>query len=238
MSTTSPLIGPAARRERGRLEMQASIIDAARQIVASSGVEGLTIRGVAKALGYSPGALYEYFDSKEAILTSLYFEGSNGLGGAMERAVADLPADTSTVTAIQMLGRAYRRFALEHADLYKLIFGGSHVPKRPPTDRSDDDGAGGFGTLVRLVHQGIADGTLSSAAPPMSLAFALWSSVHGFVSLEIGDFIRRYDQPGDLVEGTAATRDMRDAMFESVLAMSLFGLVQPDRDHGRSPPVT
>ncbi len=63
--------GTSERRERGRREMVEAIVREAGSIVATSGTDALTIRAVADALEYSPGALYEYFDSEEAILLAL-----------------------------------------------------------------------------------------------------------------------------------------------------------------------
>lgn len=228
MSSSPQLTGPAARRERGRLEMQASIIDVAQRIVAADGVDGLTIRGVAKALGYSPGALYEYFDSKEAILNRLYFEGTDSLGGASARALADLPADASTMTALQTLGRAYRAFALDHADLYQLVFSGTYGPKDAPEADDPGDHEGGFGSLVRVVRRGRDDGTFRLDIPEMAIVFAAWAAVHGFVSLELGGMITGADQPAIPVDPATDARAARDALFETVLDMALFGFVRAE----------
>ena len=86
MLTNHVRTGASDRRERGRQEMRAAILEAAGDLVEVDGIDGLTIRAVAQAVGYSPGALYEYFDSKEAILKALYFGGADGLGAHCERA--------------------------------------------------------------------------------------------------------------------------------------------------------
>ena len=47
------------------------VLDAARAVFAEVGVSGANIREIAKRAGYTPGAIYSYFDSKEAIYAAL-----------------------------------------------------------------------------------------------------------------------------------------------------------------------
>lgn len=215
------ITGALARRERGRQEMRGAILDAAGRIVAADGVEGLTIRAVAQAVGYSPGALYEYFDSKEAILTSLYFDGADGLGAQCERAVVGLSSTRNSIEALGALGHAYRTYALDHAELYRLVFGGFRSPPAPDIACPGDQ-RGGFGTLVRLATRGVEEGALVDLAPEI-IATAAWSAVHGFVSLEIAGQITGADNPGD--PPPADARERRDRLFDEVLRMVMHGFL-------------
>lgn len=51
------------------------IIEAARTIISEHGIQGATIRGIAEQAGVSTGAIYHYYDSKEAILYDVMDEG-------------------------------------------------------------------------------------------------------------------------------------------------------------------
>ncbi|MET3494563.1 TetR/AcrR family transcriptional regulator [Variovorax boronicumulans] len=53
---------------------RALVLDAARTVFAEAGIEGASIREIAKKAGYTPGAIYSYFDSKEAIYAALLDE--------------------------------------------------------------------------------------------------------------------------------------------------------------------
>lgn len=222
MLNKTALTGAKARRERGREEMRTAIVDSATRMVAERGVEGLTIRGVAQDLGYSPGALYEYFDSKELLLCSLYFEGTDGLGVHCERAIDRLPETSTTFEAMAQIGRAYREFALEHAELYRLTFFGLKTPPDPPEVDGPEENAGGFGVAVELVKQGIAEGSLVDMPAPV-IATSMWAAVHGFVSLEIGGHVTGSDGPGMPAPSPEEGRAKRDQMFEAVLRMVLHG---------------
>ncbi len=225
MLTTKRLTGASARRERGRQEMRTAILAAAADIFEKEGIDGLTIRAVAQAVGYSPGAMYEYFDSKEAILTALYFGGTDGLGGFCERAVAALPPDATAIEGIVALGHAYRAYALDHPDLYRLVFGGFKKPPRTRPDDCDDDDSGGFDTLGAIAARGVADGELEDL-PPEVIAITAWAAVHGFVSLEVTSHITGGEGPGVPPSSPEAGRQTRDYLFEAHLRTTLFGLVK------------
>lgn len=227
MITQKRVSGAAARRATNREHMQAAILDTARSIVTDNGTNALTIRGVAQALSYSPGAIYEYFESKEEILTCLYFEGATGLGGQMEQAIAALPAGTSAVDGMMVLARAYRAHALANRELYHLVFGGvMDTPEAPPIDAAEKQ-AGGFGTLIRLATQGVAEGSLVDIPTPL-IAHAAWAAVHGFVSLELQGHIVGVGAPGMPAPTDEVGLRQRDRIFETVIRMMLFGLVTDD----------
>lgn len=66
------------QRQQRQLAMsdtrRALVLDAARSVFAERGVEGASIREIARRAGYTPGAIYSYFDSKEAIYAALLAE--------------------------------------------------------------------------------------------------------------------------------------------------------------------
>ena len=50
---------------------RALMLDAARVVFEKLGIEGASIREIAKQAGYTPGAIYSYFENKEAIYGAL-----------------------------------------------------------------------------------------------------------------------------------------------------------------------
>src|SRR5262245_52695197 len=82
------ITGAAARREKGRQEMRGAILAEARRLLTEQGAEAVSMRAIARAIGYTPGALYEYFPAKEDVFHALYFEGTDGLAGRMDAARA------------------------------------------------------------------------------------------------------------------------------------------------------
>ena len=73
-------------KARHREEVRALMLAASREIVLAEGIDALTIRRVAKAIGYCGGSIYSYFDSREAIAMELVHEGFERMGEFMARA--------------------------------------------------------------------------------------------------------------------------------------------------------
>jgi len=78
------------QRQQRQLAMsdtrRALVLDAARSVFAEKGVEGASIREIARKAGYTPGAIYSYFDSKEAIYAALLAESLERLNAEVTAA--------------------------------------------------------------------------------------------------------------------------------------------------------
>ncbi|CAN5795330.1 hypothetical protein BH11PSE13_BH11PSE13_07910 [soil metagenome] len=62
---------------------RALVLDAARAVFSEAGIEGASIREIAKRAGYTPGAIYSYFESKEAVYAALLDESLTRLQAAV-----------------------------------------------------------------------------------------------------------------------------------------------------------
>jgi AcrR family transcriptional regulator len=69
---------------------RAHVLDAAREAFVELGLEGASLREIARRAGYTPGALYSYFQSKEEVYGALLGESLDRLQAAV--AVAPAPA--------------------------------------------------------------------------------------------------------------------------------------------------
>jgi AcrR family transcriptional regulator len=104
------------------------ILNAAKQIFASEGLEGASLRAIAVRAGYTPAALYFHFESKEAIYAEVLKASLASLGAAVDQAVAQ------TRTAAQRLKAAamsFFRFYAENPrdlDLGFYLFRGGMKP--------------------------------------------------------------------------------------------------------------
>ena len=81
-------------RERRRLESTERIVEAAADLIRRDGYGALTMQRLATKLGYAVGALYRYFDSKDALLVAV-------LGRALDRLRDDLLETRERVEASQ-----------------------------------------------------------------------------------------------------------------------------------------
>lgn len=207
--------GAQARREKNRAEMKQAVLDAAQKLVGEKGIEGLSLRGIARELGYSPAALYEYFESLDDIVLSLYYEGTDGLTTVLAEVCESQPEDTDSLSMLIKLGTAFRAHALQAPELYRFTYNVMKQPKEP--EASDDPLEGGLGSILRVVHRGIEAGELRDVEP-FVIVFALWTGVHGFVSLEVSDHFSWLRETGlTEVEGQEAISALYQQIMLGVL---------------------
>ena len=76
----------AARQQAQTDSRRALMLDAARVVFDKLGIEGASIREIAKQAGYTPGAIYSYFENKEAIYGALLAESLERLNAAVDAA--------------------------------------------------------------------------------------------------------------------------------------------------------
>ena len=145
----------------------------------AEGFERTTMRRIAEEVEYAPGALYQYFEDKDAILYALHQEGFDRLY-SMETAL-DSVADP--LDRLYRLGLTYMRFGLDNPEFYSLMFIEPGTSKKMP-EGGWPEGVRTFDYCLRTVEAAIAAGKFPKADPRVA-AFAMWSMVHGLVSLLI-----------------------------------------------------
>ncbi|MEA2511919.1 MAG: hypothetical protein QOJ59_1406 [Thermomicrobiales bacterium] len=179
----APTVG-GKRRERLRAQMRQEILDAARRILREQGIKELSMRGLAAAVGVTAPTLYDYFANKEGVLDALFLEGTDRLLRAFQDAVA---ANEPGLPQLRAIGIAYRTFAHEEPDLFQLIFGRVDRVYRPAEDVKSH-AAALFEILVAAIQEAIDAGQVRSV-DATAAAISAWAAVHGFVTLEINEFL-------------------------------------------------
>jgi len=181
-------------REQRHQRTRDAILDAARRILHEEGVEGLSMRAIAQRIEYSPAGLYEYFDSKEAIIGAVCQQGFVRLDRQLGTVDPALPA-------LEMLAascRNYLRFAADNPDFYMLMF--TNAPLTGITavskTRSLEDillTNPSFLALHRAVERCVQEGIFhvpqDSRLFLMSMTF--WEILHGGAMLAIANHMER-----------------------------------------------
>lgn len=171
------------RREREKQEVRQGILTAAREIARQEGWQSVTIRKVAERIEYSPPTIYEYFESKEDILTELLREGFRQLAAAL-KAVREVTKDPEQ--RLLNMVEAYWNFAMSNPELYQVMCGLGGVPfdclEKPPAARESF-----VTTQEALVDWAQANGV---DIPDIEGAVEIMRSlVHGLISLTMVDRI-------------------------------------------------
>ena len=111
-------------REVRREASERAILDAALELFAAHGYEQTSIRKIATKVGYSPGAIYSYFSSKEEIFLTLAEDGVRALN---EGDTANEPSDDALEDVRTTMWRIYE-FSKEQPNMFALVFIERHVP--------------------------------------------------------------------------------------------------------------
>ena len=80
------MVSPHERKQAQKAFNRDRILTAAKEVFAEKGLEGASIRGIAKACGYTPGAIYFYFESKEEIYAAMLTDVLERMVQAMRNA--------------------------------------------------------------------------------------------------------------------------------------------------------
>jgi len=160
-----------------RSDTRTAILEAARDLLAETGLEALSMRTVARRVGVSATAIYHYFENKDALVRSVVQTGYQRMEDYLERATRPLPIGSRE--RLQALGEAYVRFALENREYFKVLF---TLEMRRPQRLEDSPEGGGYRLLLETVAQAIHSGAIRRADPEL-VAFHLWAYVHGLVNL-------------------------------------------------------
>lgn len=80
-------------------------------LIADAGLAGLSMTKLADAVTYTPGALYRYFPSKDALLSQLVVRTLADVRLHGARVLSLLPASASPLARVVALSLAYRAFA-------------------------------------------------------------------------------------------------------------------------------
>ncbi|GAA5106194.1 TetR/AcrR family transcriptional regulator [Haloechinothrix salitolerans] len=110
----------ASRSDRQVLDTSSQIKRAARGLLVEHGVEGVTLRAIARKLGLTAPALYRYYRSHSQLLEQLRGEISVELAEELSEDVARLPDDG--IGQFFAVCRGFRRWALAHPHEFTLVF--------------------------------------------------------------------------------------------------------------------
>jgi AcrR family transcriptional regulator len=109
-------VNKVAQRREAKI---ASIIVAAWSLARNDGIQGLSLRALAKRVGMREPSLYAYFDSKNALYDAMFADGNRQLLARMDS--LELPAADSRAALKVVLG-AFADFAVEDPARNSLLF--------------------------------------------------------------------------------------------------------------------
>ncbi|NMO36782.1 TetR/AcrR family transcriptional regulator [Streptomyces sp. GMY01] len=162
--------------DEGSRALRDRLVDVGAELLATEGVQALTLREIARRAGVSHGAPRRYFPTHLELLSAIARRGFVELAARVEEArdaLGDGGADPRAQVAA--LGRVYLEFATRERGMYELMFRhdlleSGHLGLR-------DTSLPLFGVLVDLV------GRVRPDADARVVAGSLWANLHGIAQL-------------------------------------------------------
>jgi AcrR family transcriptional regulator len=155
------------------------LVATARAMLDERGLDGLSLREIARRAGVSHGAPRRHFPTLASLLAAVVAEGFRDLMASVDRHVDGAHGGLERLAAA---GRGYVDFAVSNHGVFGVMF-------RPELfDRSDALCNGvaleSFGQLAGIVAEAQAEG-FHPDADTTQLASIVWSTVHGLAVLWI-----------------------------------------------------
>lgn len=186
---------------------------AAWRQVEKQGGAAVSLRGIARDLGIAAPSIYNYYPTRNDMLSALACEALKSLRDYQVRAVEAVPAHDGSRRLVS-LGAAYRDWAIRHPQRYQLIFGTPIPEYEIPPEAARPSAAWALLPLIETLQALAEAGQLRlDRLPPhpalnnsmraawqssmrgtganfevevLYLAYVIWTRVHGLVSLELG----------------------------------------------------
>lgn len=157
------------------------ILLAARHVLEQGGVDAVSMRPVAKAVGITVMAIYRHYPDRQALLDAVATEGFADLVGWLGKRRFTGDAETRLMKVLDV----FVQFALEHPKLFELMFLTKHMSaRRFPADFK----AGRSPTAnlaVETIKEGMERGEFRQD-DPWEVMFEFGAMAQGFVMLYFG----------------------------------------------------
>ena len=152
-------------------DLRAALLAAAEAELAERGMEGFSLRSVAKRAGVSHAAPAHHFGDVQGLLTALAAEGFRQFLAA--QAAREAAAEHDPASQLVAAGLGYVDFALARPTLFRLMWQSG----RPDFDTAD------LGQAARAAYQHLVDQVMAAGGRSTAEEAAVWALAHGLADL-------------------------------------------------------
>ena len=180
------------------------------------GLEGFSMRKLARLVGVTAPALYRHFESREAVLADVVREAYREFSAYLYRALEGRTPEER----LRRAGEGYLAFALEHPRWYTIVFTApEHFGRGTLPDDIEVQGCAVHQFWVDRLRECMDAGMLQPA-DPMEVGMTLWAHAHGLLQLYLRGlldldeegFRSLYKESGRRIFRGLAERDFVDRM--------------------------
>ncbi len=109
------------RQDSVRAFKKSVILDAAQRVLDRDGIEGTTVRAIAKEAGYTPGALYAYYTNKDNILADLLCKSLGRAARAIRNLIENWEGSPPSAVDLATTFTSYYRQEPVELDLFLTV---------------------------------------------------------------------------------------------------------------------
>jgi AcrR family transcriptional regulator len=163
----------ARRKDHTRQELTQLAVNCGRELVIADGTKALTARNVAKAIGYTPGTLYNLFDNIEGLAVAI---NCTTLNEFAETISAIREQASTPQKQLEKICQAYLKIQQEQPALWTLLFA------TPITIKSDT-----YGQAIHHVFDQVVETIRPLCSNKNSArqdAKIIWATLHGICLLQ------------------------------------------------------
>jgi AcrR family transcriptional regulator len=211
----SPAAKPAPRPYHHG-DLRAKLIAATEALILERGVDGFSLREVARRAGVSPAAPSHHFGDARGLLSEVAILGFRDFGDAL--AAADVRGGDDPQKRLDEQGLAYVAFAIRNPARFLLMFRDDKTDMNyAPLVEAGDRAYGILENAIRAVA-GVRPGApLPQEA--FGLLLATWSIVHGFAHLALGG---KFDSALEMFQKSGAKKGTKQqAILTALLPLAL-----------------
>ena len=170
---------PTREHAHERIDMITRIKAVAQQQMAEHGTAGLSLRGIAREMGITAPAIYNYFPRLDDLITALIVDAFTALADAIEAAESAVESEACGPKILASC-LAYREWAIAHPVDFQLIYGNPIPGYVAPAEMTVPLARRPFDGLFRLFLRGLSDrrtgrpGGVRVRAGRFTAHFATW----------------------------------------------------------------
>ena len=175
---------PKPKTALERQQLRTLIIDAARDLFVSRGPEAVTMREIAKRIGYSATSIYLHFADKEALIRAICDTDFLALANILK----DNLSIHDPVERLLAFGWAYAQFGLNYPNHYRMMFMTEHALRDPKLSTLQQNNAeqDAYFQLKTVVNDVFLAGKFKPDLTDSELiAQTIWAGMHGVCALHI-----------------------------------------------------
>jgi AcrR family transcriptional regulator len=166
-----------AQRPYHHGNLRAVLLAQAEQTLREQGLEGLSLRELARQIGVSHGAPRRHFADRQALLDALAESGFPRLGAELRGAAES--AGEGYEARLRATATAYLRFAIRDAALLELMFASKQHEQAGALHEAADRA---FSVILELIEEGQSNAALEPGDPE-HIGLLLFATVQGLAAL-------------------------------------------------------